>query len=743
MAYKRKWKPGKNLPQQDQALVDLVTKAKNDEMDWNSYWQPNIQGFVNDSNFIYHSTNTPKDLEILALNNQPQVQFNITQPFVIREVARFAEMQPYFQFKIRDGFPLTPVNQLLCDYLSGYFQLSYKPSNNNYAFTTVRKDAISGGFSGLKMGHAYLSDYTTEQHVTLRAQENPCIVGYDPTSKHITKKDGDFAFERIFTKKSEIRRKYGKEAADAVDTRASKANVGYPDRLTDDETICLTYYWYKEYYTEKLVKLSTGAHMPKALADEVIKSWKPGLLQVKPTIIEERDVERYKICLLVYAENGYVLEHDKDTIYNDFPLIYVDGKSELLAADTDGIQRRQVTSSMIRSSVDIQRTKNAMGQAILASTQNIGVTRWLVSQQAMPKQEELKNAYQDPDAARVVIWNEVDQANPNSRNSPPREVDFPGAKPEQFQMFTYMDTLFQAANAIFDPSTPSIASNDMSGKAIIAGDAQAQMMAQPGMLGIIGAMEQAARIELHMMTKLIRDERELQYSDNGVDIKTFKVNEAGGIMMDFDANMFDIQVTLGVSTELQKTHTLEALMDAAKVMPSMNAFLNDPEIVPHILRLVPGANLDNFILAYDAWLKKQQSQPPQPNPQQMQMQVEQEKINLGKESNRIKEAQMILDAVQKKRDQQIKEQEMIINAQSASERDDATVAAAFAKIDESVANQEIARQDRDAENVRSSIDAMKLMNEEHREQERHEMAKAEHFKRMNESSQEKENVSRA
>lgn len=719
---------------QSEKLAELVSQCKKRVMDWDSVWAENITGFVSDTNFIYMSTNTPQDLQMLEANNQPQIQFNITKPYVTREISKFMEMQPSFVFKIKDGFPVTKEGVALSNMLKNYFAATYRPSENNYAFSKARRDCVAGGWSALYVYPDYINDHTTEQKVYIRKSANSCLVGFDPTADHITKRDGDYAFEKRFTKLSEIRREYGKKAAELCSDKQGRAQNAYAvKQAVYDETLCVVYFYYKEWYKETIVKLSNGMHATEADALAFISRWKPGKLDVKITIVETREVDRYKICKLVYAENGYVLEHDKNTLWNELPLIYMDGESQELATDSSGMNMRQVTSSIIRQAIDIQRTKNAMGQAIVASTQNIGVTRWLVSRQAMPDKIELQNAYTDPDAARVVIWNEVDPKNPDARLTPPREVDFPGAKPEQLQMFSYMDTLFQSAMATFDPSTPSISRNDMSGKAIYAGDAQAQMISQPGMLGVTAAMAQAAKIELHLMTQLIKDPRQLPQMTNGSKVEHTWVNTPGGISMDFDAAMFSIEVTPGVSTELQKSQALDSILTTAKLLPTVAQFCDDPETIPLILRLIPGANLDSFIVAYDTWLEKQKQKPQQPNPQVMQAQTDQMKAQTEAKNVQVKELQTIVNAKLKERDQNISLLETVANVLSQEQKDDVGAVTALAKVDQADTELELEKQQTDAENTRSALDALVAMKSDQREDEKHEMAKQMHVKAMTEN----------
>ncbi|MES2218958.1 MAG: hypothetical protein V4501_11170 [Pseudomonadota bacterium] len=719
---------------QTDKLVELVVQAKNHEKDWDSYWHPNVENFVSDTAFIHVSTNTPNDLKMLKVNKQPQIQFNITKPYVERENSKFLEMQPSFTFNIRHGFPVTPKNIALSNALRLYFGATYRPQDNDYALAKGRKDCTNGGFSGFFIYPDYINDYTTHQKVCFKKVDNVLQMGFDPMAKEMTKCDGDFAFYREYPTLAEIKRHYGAKAAEAASTRASRNASGYPRNIDSDETVRCTYYYYKEWYKTRIVKLSTGQHMAEKLAKEVIKAWKPGRMAIKPEIIEAREVDRYRICKLVYAYNGYVLEHDTDTVYNELPLVYVDGQSELIASDTTGTTMRQMTASLIKHAIDIQRTKNAMGQSIVMAAQNIGVTKWSVSLQALPQETAMQKGFFDPDTTRAVLWNEYDPKNTMNRTTPPREVSFSGATPEQFQMFTYMDQLFQSSMATYDPSAPGMANNNMSGKAIYAGDAQAQMVSQPGMLGMTAAMAQLAKIELHMMTQLIKDERQIPQTTNGTDIDYIWVNklEEDGISLDFDSDMFSIEVSPGVSTSLQKAQTLESIVSTAKVLPTFAQFCNDPKTIPHILGLLPGGDLDVFRLQYNEWLKKQEQQPPQPNPQQIQDQLAQQKLALqGKELD-FKVVQALGQNMLKKRDQDIQVGTAILNAEVAQAKNTANIITAIAKVDEGATEMELKQERVDAENTRSGEQALLEMDEHAMKREKHEMDKQSHAKMMSE-----------
>lgn len=725
------------LVKQTNEIVELAVRAQYHEKQWDSYWHPNVERFVDDTAFIHISTNTPNDLKMLKVNKQPQIQFNITKPYVARENSKFLEMQPSFTFKVKDGFPVTPKNLAISKFLQGYFAATYRPQDNDYALSKARKDCTNGGFSGLFVYPDYVNDFSTHQKVCIRKVRNVCQMGFDPMAEDMTKSDGEFAFYREYPSIAEIKRKYGKKAAAAVSTKGNQQVAGYypEQRIENDEVIRLTCYYYKEWYKEKIVELSTGQMMRKKLADEVIKAWRPGKMSVKISIAEERDVDRYRICKLVYSNNGYVLEHDTDTLWNELPLIYVDGQSEMIATDTSGTAMRQMTSSLITHAIDIQRTKNAMGQSIVMAAQNIGVTKWSVSLQALPQETALQKGFFDPDTTRAVLWNESDPKNPNMRTTPPREVNFGGATPDQFQMFTYMDTLFQSAMATFDPSTPSISRNDMSGKAIYAGDAQAQMVSQPGMLGMTAAMAQAAKIELHLMTKLIKDERMMPQTTNGSDITHVMVNgqdDPDGISLDFDSDMFSIEVSPGVSTQLQKTQTLESLLSTAKILPSFAQFCNDPETIPHILRLLPGGDLDRFILQYDEYLEKMKKNPPQPTPDQINAQIQQEKLKLQSRELDLKAIGAIIDERIKLRAQNIQIAADALDAETQQTKDDATIITAIAKTDQADTEMELRRQEVDAENTGHMVELLTSVDDHHMKREQHEMNKESHAKMMNE-----------
>lgn len=294
------------------------------------------------------------------------------------------------------------------------------------AYSIGRKFQIDGGIGWWRIGTDWVPG-TMEQEIYIWPVLDPLAVYMDPDCKQTDCSDGEFAFYFDVVPRDKFGDAYPKYKDKATLSPLGDVSMAYDGFLTDDSVVICEYFE-KTKKEDTLVsfvhlgerKTARLSGLPKALHKPILEG-----IGTRSRNFEE-DVVEWK---LIVGE-----EVIDETVWPGkyIPLVRIIGEETVI----EGIMDRK---GHTRGMKDAQRmyNYNASSQVEFVALQ--GKTPWLAAAKAI---EELESMWNTANTANhsVLVWNSVDDDNPDRPVPPPMRIDPPNASPG-FQ--AGMDTAFQ------------------------------------------------------------------------------------------------------------------------------------------------------------------------------------------------------------------------------------------------------------------------------------------------------------
>jgi len=290
-------------------------------------------------------------------------------------------------------------------------------SNAQAAYQTARWYQVYGGIGWCRLVTDYAGPDTFEQEIYIRPIEDPLSVYMDPHCKQKDCSDGKRAVVFDLVPKRAWRRAYP-ELADLVgDTALGTGSVG--GDWAPKDCIIVAEYFRKVSKPDKLYgfidpttgmrKALRGSQMPKEILD-VIKD-DPQTIW-RPTTRDE--VEWYLIVGEQIVDS---------TIWPGkyIPLMRCIGEETIIEGMLD---RKGHTRAMI----DAQRMFNYNASASVEFGALQTKTPWTASKRAVEGQQSMWETANQINHS-VLVWNDVDESNPDQPIAPPQRVEPPQASP--------------------------------------------------------------------------------------------------------------------------------------------------------------------------------------------------------------------------------------------------------------------------------------------------------------------------
>ena len=623
-----------------------IEKIKGQVEEAEKYWRENYDNYHKFRQFIFNTTLTESEKQKLNDLKIPALEFNITEAYVSRLLGEWSKQTPSFSVHSEAS---TQPNPQMVVFAQGHLRYVLAKANSNSFSDEVYKEALSGGFSVMKVITEYKDNKSYDQIIKLTKPYDPTLCGFDPLARESHKGDGRFCYEKFPMTKEEFKDKY--PDVDLNTISFSKAETGFSWAYSKNKTdVMMVIDFYKKEITyETLCLLDNDQVMLNKdylkLKDELAND--PLNILPIPTIKRKRDIKNIEIVRIRCIKDE-VLEVDK-TNYDELPLIFVDGNSAYLnrpSGDTYGIEgQHQKTRSYFYNIQSTQQLKNYAGQKLAAEIENTMMSKIMAAEEAIPDQEEYKLGWSNPQIPANFIYKARDKE--NQPNPPPTAVPRTPIPPEIAQTFTGMDQLSQTILGSYDASL-GIQEKQLSGIAIVEGATQSNNAAMPYVISYLQALGRVARIILNLIPKYYVTPRTVPIIDIKGERQYMQINQPQqpgqpgqpppqqqSLNLRDIKDPFEVEVKAGTNFEVQQNRSLQFVSQLAQQFDSVKALINTeglPWLISN-LNIRGSEELKQMATQFQQRMKQQQQQGQKPDPNQELVKVENKKADATIQKN--------------------------------------------------------------------------------------------------------------
>ena len=349
----------------------------------------------------------------------------------------------------------------------------------------------------------------------------------------------------------------------------------------------------------------------------------PPLPMGKPRKTTITKIVRYKVI------ESQVFDYE-ETDFKRLPLIFIDGNS-LLAKEGGTGQVSQMTRPYILQAIGAQQLKNYAGQTLANELEMVGPPKTVVSLEAM--NEKYLDGFTDPQNAIVQVYNAFHNGDPSIPLPPPIQPPRPQIPPEISAAFMGADAIVQNVLGSFDATMSKLTQEQVSGVAIEESITLSNSAAMPYVFNYLLGLQSAAQMAIDLIPLYYRTPRTVPVINSEGKMSYVKINQEGGLKLDYEHDAMQVSIEAGVSFSIQQTRALQQINALAHSSPLFGEFINEVG-VDIILDNVEIRNVETLRERSEMWMKhrmemkqkmmEQQSQ--QPNIEQMAVQVAQQQV---------------------------------------------------------------------------------------------------------------------
>jgi hypothetical protein len=589
---------------------DKLQEHKKMVEDWQQYFQENNDRYWDFTKFVCSTGLTAPDIAALNTLGKPTVEFNILEAMVSRLRSDFAKQQPSFDVRAADGVPLemlTPEFIETEQVVEGYLRAIFNDATNDGLQSNINSDQLIGGFSVVWVRTDYVSERSFEQNIIVERVFDPTMTFFDPLARTSHKGDGGYCGMLIPYTKDRFIQEYGAEAAKDINfTRGSNIEgFSWSYKNQEQDVVLVAYLFEKKFKKIKLVNLSNGHVVPMSQYKKLLELWDD--ITQPPIVLEERWTNEETICHYQFCETKEL--HYSETNYKFLPLVFVDGNSVLIRGDVTSAatgsgndsasgSTMQMTRPYVFHAKDAQRCMNFAGQSVMQSIENIVQYQIMVPAEAIP--EEYLGAYQKPQEANVLVYNQFDDKT-GQRLDPPREVQKVPPPPVVESTFQNSTRIIQSTLGSYD-AQQGIVGDNLSGRAIMQGAMQSDGAAGPYLINYIKAWNRIGQIVLDLIPKYYVTPRSIPVMDKDGKRRFQVVNgpkneeheaaqnaeqrqqdemgrnaqekdEQRSVSLDYDPLSLQIKVDAGVNSEVQKQISMDMIIRSMQANPDFANFM--------------------------------------------------------------------------------------------------------------------------------------------------------------------------
>ncbi len=602
-----------------QRYQERLPKIKNRVRNAHDYFKENYDRYNEFIRFVFESNLTDDEVTLLQTINRPQLEFNTLEARVSRLLGEFSKQEPDVAVTADDEAKADWMTMKVVEQHLRHVLLDIGNEHTRYQ---VYKDLLAGGFSVIKVYTDYANSMSMDQVIKF-ARAEPTLSVFDKLARLPHKGDGGWCAELFPKSKEDFEEEFPDTPTNTLSFRRDFAGFNWSYINDNSSIILVADYYEKVKRPQTIVQVRddndpSGKVMTLEAYRKLVDEWDditvPPAQIGKPrkTMIDR--IDRYRVI------DNQVLEYEQ-TDYTMLPLVFVDGSSVMVKTPKNG-NIRQVTRPYVYNAKGAQRLKNYAGIALANEIENSTQAKLMVAKEAMPKEEDLLEAYKNPQTANVYVFNSVHESNPELPISNPiREVQKMPAPPEIVQAFTGSDGLIEQVLGSYDASL-GINNNQLSGIAIVEGATQSNSAAMPYVVGFMQGLQRAAEIYVDLLPKYYITPRTIPILDEEGKRNFVKINTEDGMPFDFDTNALNVVVKAGASFQVQKSRTIMMVKEMMGMSPQFADFIASKGL-NFVLDNMEGRGIEQLKSMVDDWQKEQE----QMKQQAMQMQQQEMQNN--------------------------------------------------------------------------------------------------------------------
>lgn len=598
------------------------------------YFRENFDRYNDFMRFVFESNLSGDEVTMLETMNRPQIEFNTLEARINRLLGEFSKQEPDIEVRADDE---EKADWLTMKVIEQHLRHVLLDQDNHFTRYQVYKDLLGGGFSVFKVYTDYANSMSMDQVIRIdRAEPTLCV--FDKTAKYPHKGDGGWCCELFPKTKEDFEQEYPDVPINTVSYRRNFAGFNWSYINDNSEILLVGDYYEKVKVNKTIVKVRDGRVMELEEYNKMIEEWNdltvPPAVVGKPRKTTIDRIHRYRVI------ENQVLEHEV-TDYTMLPLVFVDGSSVYTKTPKNG-NVKQLCRPYVYQAKGAQRLKNYAGISLANEIENATQAKLMVAKEALPKEEELLQAYKNPQSANVYVFNSVYEENPATPiNNPIREVQKVPAPPEIAQAFQFTDGAMENILGSFDASL-GINNNQLSGTAIIEGASQSNSAAMPYIVGFMQGLSRVAQIYVDLLPKYYNTPRTLPAVDEEGKRYYVKINQEEGLPFDFDTNVLNVVVKAGASFQVQKSRTIGMVKEMMGMSQQFAQFISEKGLM-FVLDNMEGKGIEQLKAMVKDWQKEQeqmkqmamqqQQAQMQNNPIMMKTQVEMAKLKQDEQKN--------------------------------------------------------------------------------------------------------------
>src|ERR1700749_467033 len=678
----------------DNKAVKKLAYLKKTGEDAKQYSQENIDRYERFMRFVFKSSLDNNEMASLSDRGMPTIEFNILEAYISRLRGEFSRQQPSVSVRSADGVPIsriTPNFIETLDVIEAHFRYILSENNTDMLEYNIYSDLLAGGFSSACVYNDYVNSMSFEQNIFVERSFDPTLCVFDPLARKSHRGDGRFCAELYPMTKKEVEERYGDEVTRNMQFTKSLSGFDWSFKNGEESIVLVCEFHEKQKKSKNIVLLTNGHSILEEEYNKLINDWKEtGIVEQPPVVIRRRKsvvetIVRYRFC------QSCILE-EVDTDLEHLPLVYGEGNSVTLK---DGGAYTQMTRPYVYHAIGIQKLKNLAGQSLGNGLENTVQHKFVVAIESIPA--DYQNAYQNVQKADTLIYNHfLDTNNPTVTLPAPREIVRTPIPPQISETFRMSDEMTQAILGSYDGAAGQ--NNGISGVAFLRSGMQSNVAATPFMVGYTKMLNRIFEIILHRIPKIYRTPRSIPVLLPGGKRDYVEINKPGSVYMNYDPKDLQVRVELGVNFALQKEMAMQTIVSLSQSMPSFSEFFGQKGLQTLLDNLdIRGIDsLKEKALEFE----REQSQMQQT---QMQMQAQQQDLLMKQTQKELQsptQEQLALMAIQEKARNDAE------NTAIKERQDETKFLDLMNKIRNSDIEMEVKKAEIDAENTRSSIDAL-------------------------------------
>lgn len=457
------------------------------------------------------------------------------------------------------------------DIFAGLIRNIEAQSSATQSYITALDHAVRGGFGHWRIVTEEPDD-GFEQDIRIKRIINPFAVYWDCNAKDYCKQDAEYCFVVERMTKEAFEAKYPDKSPNDWALTYQNIGQGGMSWYTVD-SVMVAEYWKKVPVTKTIGKLDNGAvvdltdvmdHLAMIPLMQIPDGGTDPLTGEPTTKPVMKQVQSHKIvCHKLTAHD--VLDDNLDGW--DFPSKFIPILSVYGPEEFIGDRIRHV--SLVRYAKDPQRMYNYWQSSI---TEKIALAP---KSPFIGTTEQFAGHENEWDRANVDNKSRLTYNHQNGVNPPQRQHPADINEAEIIQSKTAIDDM-KATMGLYDPSLGK-QSNETSGRAILARQAQGNNATFDWTDNLARTIEQCGRILVDMIPKIYDTPRVIRVLGNDESARMVQINQdvAGEVINDLTVGKYDIVISVGPSYATKRIESAESLMALVNSAPQIAQVAGD------------------------------------------------------------------------------------------------------------------------------------------------------------------------